>query len=230
MDWIYYSHQPSLSEPALFEENMAELCGLRGKQVSCDVCGVTLPSASLLPTHNNGKKHQRMLKLKEGRERSCRNSIYVRGFQNSGSIEEDLAKYLSAYGKVSNIFLDKDKGVFAIVEFSSEESVAKMLSQLESLPPLHKKHLTVKERTLTKTGFQFKMQKPIKRGHDDSEQYHCGHLGSKEMAKFLSKDLIVKLNSLMKVDEQVNILMQQLCLSDEDIKLRRLVCQQLQEV
>lgn len=73
-----------------------------------------------------------------------------------------------------------------------------MLSQLESLPPLHKKHLTVKERTLTKTGFQFRMQKPIKCGHDDSEQHHCGHLGSKEMAKFLSKDLIVKLNSLMK--------------------------------
>lgn len=65
--------------------------------------------ASLLQTHNNGKKHQRLLKLKQERESSSRRSIYVRGFQNSGSIEEDLGKYFSVYGKVSNIFLDKDK-------------------------------------------------------------------------------------------------------------------------
>ena len=65
--------------------------------------------ASLLPTHNKGKKHQRLLNLKQERENSSRRSIYVRGFQNSGSIEEDLAKYFNVYGKVSNIFLDKDK-------------------------------------------------------------------------------------------------------------------------
>jgi len=63
----------------------------------------------LLPTHNKGKKHQRLLNLKQERESSSRKSIYVRGFQNSGSIEEDLAKYFNSYGKVSNIFLDKDK-------------------------------------------------------------------------------------------------------------------------
>ena len=34
----------------------------------------------------------------------------------------------------------------------------------------------------------------------------------------------------LQVEEQVNFLMQQLCLADEDIKLRRLVCQLLQEV
>lgn len=62
-----------------------------------------------MPTHNKGKKHQRLLNLKQERESSSRKSIYVRGFQNSGSIEEDLAKYFNAYGKVSNIFLDKDK-------------------------------------------------------------------------------------------------------------------------
>lgn len=91
------------------------------------------------------------------------------------------------------------QGVFAIVEFDSEESVTKVLSQLQSLPPLHKKHLTVKERTVAQTSYQFKIQKPKKRGHDDPEQHHHGHLESKEMANFLSKDLIVKLNSLMTV-------------------------------
>lgn len=66
-------------------------------------------AASLLPTHNKGKKHQKLLNLKQERENSSKKSIYVRGFQNSGSIEEDLAKYFDVYGKVSNIFLDKDK-------------------------------------------------------------------------------------------------------------------------
>lgn len=66
-------------------------------------------AASLLPTHNKGKKHQKLLNLKQERENSSKKSIYVRGFQNSGSIEEDLAKYFNVYGKVSNIFLDKDK-------------------------------------------------------------------------------------------------------------------------
>ena len=66
-------------------------------------------AAILLPTHNKGKKHQRLLNLKKERDSSSRKSVYVRGFQNSGSIEEELTKYFNVYGKVSNIFLDKDK-------------------------------------------------------------------------------------------------------------------------
>ena len=49
------------------------------------------------------------MNLKQERENACRKSIYVRGFQNSGSIEEELSKFFSVYGKVTNIFLDKDK-------------------------------------------------------------------------------------------------------------------------
>ena len=75
-------------------------------------------AASLLPTHNKGKKHQRFLNLKQERENSSRKSIYVRGFQNSGFIEEELTKYFNVYGKVSNVFLDKDK-VFQISYRSS---------------------------------------------------------------------------------------------------------------
>ena len=66
-------------------------------------------AATLLPIHNKGKKHQRLLNLKKERDSSSRKSVYVRGFQNSGSIEEELTEYFSVYGKVSNIFLDKDK-------------------------------------------------------------------------------------------------------------------------
>ncbi|XP_078378643.1 speckle targeted PIP5K1A-regulated poly(A) polymerase-like isoform X2 [Oculina patagonica] len=208
---------------------MADQVSVRGKQVFCDVCEVTLPSASLLPTHNKGKKHQRLLSLKQERTNSSRKSIYVRGFQNSGSIEEELTEYFSVYGKVTNVFLDKDKGVFAIVEFSNAESVNTVLTQ-ESLPLLNGKRLTVKERTVNKAAPQFKTQKSRKCKHDDSQYNQDPHLETKEMAPFLTENLIVKLKSCLIEEEQVNLLMQELCLTDEDIKLRRLVCQLLQEV
>ena len=80
---------------------------------SCPQMHLFLIAASLLPTHIKGKKHQRLLNLRQEREKSCKKSIYVCGFQNSGSIEEELTDYFSAYGKVSNIFVDKDKVDFS---------------------------------------------------------------------------------------------------------------------
>ena len=82
-----------------------------------------LIAASLLPTHIKGKKHQRLLNLRQEREKSCKKSIYVRGFQNSGSIEEELTDYFSAYGKVSNIFVDKDKVDFSFHFSGSSKSI-----------------------------------------------------------------------------------------------------------
>ena len=84
------------------------------------------------------------------------------------------------------------------MEFANEESVTTVMNQ-QSLPLLSGKRLTVKERTDTKTGLQFKTQKSRKRKHDDSQQHHHGHWENKEMAPFLSRDLIVKLNSYLTV-------------------------------
>jgi RNA recognition motif-containing protein len=59
--------------------------------------------------HNNGKKHQRLLKAREDRKASTERSIYVRGFENRITLENDLNVYFSQFGKVSNIFVDKEK-------------------------------------------------------------------------------------------------------------------------
>ena len=74
----------------------------------------TFLAASSLSIHVKGKKHQRLLFLKEERDSSNKRSIYVRGFKNSGSIEEELTSYFSQYGKVINIFLDKEKVIMQI--------------------------------------------------------------------------------------------------------------------
>lgn len=84
------------------------------------------------------------------------------------------------------------------MEFSNEKSVTTVLTQ-ELLPLLNGKRLTVKERTVNKAALQFKSQKSRKRKHDDSQQNQNPYLETKEMAPFLSEDLIVKLKSCLTV-------------------------------
>ena len=57
--------------------------------------------------------------------------------------------------------------------------------------------------------------------------FTSGYVNTETILHFFS---ITGLHLHCQVDEQVKLLMQQLCLTDEDIKLRRLVCQLLQEV
>lgn len=95
------------------------------------------------------------------------------------------------------------KGVFAIVEFANEESVTMVLTQ-ESLPLLNGKRLTVKERTVNKAALQFKVQKSRKRKRDDSQQDPEGQQDNKEMASFLSEELIAKLKSSPTVGASCN--------------------------
>ena len=64
---------------------------------------------SLLPIHNSGKKHQKLLKTQIERQECAERSIYVRGFGNKNALENDLCEYFSKFGKVVNVFIDKEK-------------------------------------------------------------------------------------------------------------------------
>ena len=79
--------------------------------LSCIACCTSwlLFIESLLPMHNNGKKHQRLLKASIERQASAEKSIYVRGFPKTDSLEGDLCEYFSDYGDVVNVFVDKEK-------------------------------------------------------------------------------------------------------------------------
>ena len=68
-----------------------------------------LYSEPLLVIHNNGKKHQRLLKACEDRKASTERSIYVRGFENRVTLDNDLNEYFAQFGEVSSIFVDKEK-------------------------------------------------------------------------------------------------------------------------
>lgn len=68
----------------------------------------------LLDIHNNGKRHQRLLQSCKERKACTERSIYVRGFENRDTLENDLNEYFSGFGKVANIFIDKEKVWYCI--------------------------------------------------------------------------------------------------------------------
>ena len=86
------------------------------------------------------------------------------------------------------------------MEFADEESVTAVLT-LESLPLFNGKRLTVKERTINKAALQLDVQKSRKRKRHDSRHDPEGQQHLKEMASFLSEDLITKLKSSLTVSK-----------------------------
>ncbi|CAH1242061.1 TUT1 [Branchiostoma lanceolatum] len=74
----------------------------------CELCDVRVESASTLQAHFTGKRHQRLLSMKEGRENQADRSVFITGF-GKGTSELELTDYFNKYGNVSNVFMDKDK-------------------------------------------------------------------------------------------------------------------------
>ena len=87
------------------------------------------------------------------------------------------------------------QGVFAIVEFTDEESVTRILHQ-ESLPLLHDRRLTVKERTVNKVSLQNKTPRSKKsKPANDAQQHLHRPWQNREIAAFLSEEIVNKLKS-----------------------------------
>lgn len=87
------------------------------------------------------------------------------------------------------------QGVFAIVEFTDEETVSRVLQE-ESLPLLNGKRLTVKERTLNKASLQSKTPTSKKRKpSNDSQQHPHSHWQNREIAAFVPDETVNELKS-----------------------------------
>ena len=87
------------------------------------------------------------------------------------------------------------QGVFAIVEFTDEETVSRVLHE-ESLPLLNGKRLTVKERTLNKASLQSKTPTSKKRKpNNDSQPHPHGHWQSREVATFVPDETVNEVKS-----------------------------------
>ncbi|EDO49480.1 predicted protein [Nematostella vectensis] len=212
------------------------------KQVYCDVCDVYLSSAALVDTHKNGRKHTNLVKVKADKASVQKKTIFVRGFDKSLITCADLEQLFSQFGEIRNIYIDKEKNCYALVEFETDASVAKVLNQTEPLT-LNDKTLKVKPKSSPK-----KVEKKPDHTNPSSSPVSPGSKKRKrgtsqsELSNFVTSELFKGLNSSntvstkffiysqcfgKAVEEQISVLMEHLGLSKDDLQLRDLICQLL---
>uniref|UniRef100_A0A8C3SDV6 Speckle targeted PIP5K1A-regulated poly(A) polymerase n=1 Tax=Chelydra serpentina TaxID=8475 RepID=A0A8C3SDV6_CHESE len=96
----------------------------------CRLCHVTAANKPSLQDHLQGKKHQRLESLRAKRQDQELRSVFVSGF-HKGTSAPELSEYFQAFGGVASVVMDKDKGVYAIVELQDQEVMGKVLAQPE---------------------------------------------------------------------------------------------------
>lgn len=94
----------------------------------CRLCHITTANRPSLDAHLGGRKHRHLVELRASRKAQGLRSVFVSGFpQNVDSTQ--LSEYFQAFGPVASVVMDKDKGVFAIVEMGDVGAQEAVLSQ-----------------------------------------------------------------------------------------------------
>ncbi|XP_038634746.1 speckle targeted PIP5K1A-regulated poly(A) polymerase isoform X1 [Scyliorhinus canicula] len=176
----------------------------------CSLCDVRLPNSPTLNDHLKGKKHQKLLSVRTARKSQQEKSLFVSGF-HKGSSNLEITDYFQTFGTVVNVIMDKDKGLYAIIEMESTEEVEKVLSITHHCMNGQKLRVKHKENT------EFKY---IPKKKQDP--------GKKQLIDF--EELIQALCQAVDVDEQMKQLLQLFELTDSEKMLRNLVVSLLQEV
>nr|KAF6438080.1 hypothetical protein HJG59_008761 [Molossus molossus] len=86
-----------------------------------------LPGPSL-DAHLGGRKHRHLVELRAARKAQGLRSVFVSGFPRNVDSTQ-LSEYFQAFGPVASVVMDKDKGVFAIVEMGDVGAREAVLSQ-----------------------------------------------------------------------------------------------------
>ncbi|XP_073410755.1 speckle targeted PIP5K1A-regulated poly(A) polymerase [Dendrobates tinctorius] len=96
----------------------------------CLLCGVSIPNRTSLTAHLQGRRHKGLCEEREKRQQQQERSVFVTGFSKSSS-EEQIKEVFERISQVKNIVMDKDRGIYAIVEFENQDGVNLALSQAD---------------------------------------------------------------------------------------------------
>ncbi|XP_065052876.1 speckle targeted PIP5K1A-regulated poly(A) polymerase-like isoform X1 [Rhopilema esculentum] len=187
---------------------------LRHKQVFCDLCCCYIPSASLVASHEKGKKHQLVLTKQKKKKKSLDCSVYIRGFNKGSDVENELTEILSRYGIIKEIYVDKEKGKYAIVEFEAESSVQNLLKEGDKLA-VNGNHIVIR---------------PRKSKESETHKDIKSNIAQRQSKEEFQTIILKVLNDCDNVQQQIIKLVETQQLTDTDILLRRKICELLQEV
>ncbi|XP_077143638.1 speckle targeted PIP5K1A-regulated poly(A) polymerase [Ranitomeya variabilis] len=96
----------------------------------CLLCCVNIPNRPSLTHHLQGRRHKGMCEEREKRQQQQERSVFVSGFSKSSS-EEQIKEVFERISQVKNIVMDKDRGLYAIVEFENQDGASLALSQAD---------------------------------------------------------------------------------------------------
>ncbi|XP_007526400.1 speckle targeted PIP5K1A-regulated poly(A) polymerase isoform X1 [Erinaceus europaeus] len=94
----------------------------------CCLCHVTTANRPSLDAHLGGRKHLHLVELRAARKAQGLRSVFVSGFPRDADSAQ-LSEYFQAFGPVASVVMDKDKGVFAIVEMGDVGARDAVLAQ-----------------------------------------------------------------------------------------------------
>ncbi|KAM6157620.1 speckle targeted PIP5K1A-regulated poly(A) polymerase isoform 2-T2 [Rhynchocyon petersi] len=94
----------------------------------CLLCRITTANRPSLDAHLGGRKHRHLVELRAARKAQGLRSVFVSGFPRDVDSTQ-LSEYFQAFGPVASVVMDKDKGVFAIVEMGHVGAREVVLSQ-----------------------------------------------------------------------------------------------------
>ncbi|CAI9572626.1 unnamed protein product [Staurois parvus] len=94
----------------------------------CLLCSINVPNRPSLDDHLRGRRHKRMCEERDKRQQQQERSVFVSGFQK-GTTEEQLKDVFQSISSVKNIVMDKDRGLYAIVEFENSDGVSATLEE-----------------------------------------------------------------------------------------------------
>ncbi|XP_004596832.2 speckle targeted PIP5K1A-regulated poly(A) polymerase [Ochotona princeps] len=94
----------------------------------CCLCRITTANRPSLDAHLGGRKHRHLVELRAARRAQGLRSVFVSGFPRDVDSAQ-LSEYFQAFGPVASIVMDKDKGVFAIVEMGDVSAREAVLAQ-----------------------------------------------------------------------------------------------------
>ncbi|XP_040848487.1 poly(A) RNA polymerase, mitochondrial isoform X1 [Ochotona curzoniae] len=156
--------------------------------------------------------------VQEGRREQAQRSVLIHC--PSKVSEKKLLKYLSQHGPINNHFFYESFGLYAVVEFSQQESVGSVLSG--ALPPrLGSGEAAIPFRS------RFINLRP-KQGPSQASDLPC--VQTSHQLPPPSKKLFELLCHAESVDEQLNTLWKALQLTEENVRLRYLTCSLIEDV